>query len=593
MKRFLLILLALMLLSGCAVDEPPVQTTQPPAPTEPPSSYIANSAVEQQSGGAVRAYMPSGGKYIGLAVLGNDPVVVTDLSALIMVDAQTGKTKASLKAGESIRTDDITFGHTDQGISYYRSSEREVVVVNASLRQVAKGQLPAELETLPVVSIGAQEAYYCWGKEIRALDLQTGISRIVKSQVCQSLELLNGYFDARVLELQITDDQERISRVYISSENGQTLREDVQIQNLQTWDDQYMAVVKDGIVEQQLFGKKEEAPRNLDTQEQVKALLKMNGAVRYTVDENYLTLYYYDLTTGKQSATVKLLGLSEPVAISCGSDAVWFIASENGNSLLYRWDIAMTPSQDDTQYVFPMFTRENQDTAGLEACKARAQQIFETYGVEILVGEAVKEMTGGYEITDEYQVWAINHTMDILEKTIKTFPQDFFKNSLKSGTVRVGILREIAGDKSMVHFYNAGNAYILLTVDGNVKQNFIHGFGYVMDSKVLGNSRDFDTWDKLNPKGFAYDYNYYQYNEKAEKSEYLTGDTRAFVDAWSMTYPHEDRCRIFVAAMTPDNQEVFASTTMQKKLQRVCDGIREAWDLEKVPTAYPWELYLQ
>ena len=44
MKRFLLILLALMLLTGCGVDEPVQQATQPTQPTEPAGLYIANGA---------------------------------------------------------------------------------------------------------------------------------------------------------------------------------------------------------------------------------------------------------------------------------------------------------------------------------------------------------------------------------------------------------------------------------------------------------------------------------------------------------------------------------------------------------------------
>ena len=60
-----------------------------------------------------------------------------------------------------------------------------------------------------------------------------------------------------------------------------------------------------------------------------------------------------------------------------------------------------------------------------------------------------------------------------------------------------------------------------------------------------------------------------------------------------MTFPHEDRCRIFVTAMAEGNAEVFESETMQKKLQRVCDGIREAWDLEKTTEVFLWEQYLK
>ena len=44
--------------------------------------------------------------------------------------------------------------------------------------------------------------------------------------------------------------------------------------------------------------------------------------------------------------------------------------------------------------------------------------------------------------------------------------------------------------------------------------------------------------------------------------------------------------------MAEENAGVFASETMQKKLRRMCEGIREAYGLEKVKEIFPWEQYL-
>lgn len=592
MKRLIVILLALLMLTGCAQDASEVKDTQPTQPPEPEGIYIANSSVEQQSGGAVRAYLPEAGNYIGLAAMGENVVLVSDLSALTLLEGEKGIIKNTLKAGESIQVDTMDFCYTDAGLSYYRASEREVVLVNSELRQVAKAELPEKVETRPAVSIQNQEAYYCQGKEIRALSLQTGISRIVKTQVCQSLELTGNYFDGSVLALLVTDEQERQKTIYISSETGQTLEEEAELLDLQTWGDSYMTLQKDGVVQQQLFGKKGETPKNLDTKTPMQAMLKMNGAIDCIPEENYLRLDYYDLVSGKLSASIRLMGVSEPIAITCGSRYIWFLASENGSQMLYRWDVTQSPTGDGQDYVFPVYTKENQDTAGLQACRERAKTIFDTYGVNILVGADALEMAGGYILEEEYQVHAVNMVMDELEKVFALFPQDFLRTSVKNGEIRIGIVRSISDDKNMVQFYNSGHAYIILAVDGNIRQNFIHGFGYVMDSHVLGNSRDFDKWNKLNPSKFEYDYSYYLYTQK-DDSPYLAGEERAFVDAWSMTFPHEDRCRIFVTAMAEGNAEVFESETMQKKLQRVCDGIREAWDLEKSTEVFLWEQYLK
>lgn len=59
-----------------------------------------------------------------------------------------------------------------------------------------------------------------------------------------------------------------------------------------------------------------------------------------------------------------------------------------------------------------------------------------------------------------------------------------------------------------------------------------------------------------------------------------------------MTFPKEDRARIFENAMLPGNAELFASQTMQRKLRAVCESIRDAYGLRKWEETFPWEQYL-
>ena len=59
-----------------------------------------------------------------------------------------------------------------------------------------------------------------------------------------------------------------------------------------------------------------------------------------------------------------------------------------------------------------------------------------------------------------------------------------------------------------------------------------------------------------------------------------------------MRSPVEDRCSIFQYAMRPDGASMFTGAAMQAKLCRLCEGIREAYGLEKVDQSLPWEQYL-
>ena len=101
----------------------------------------------------------------------------------------------------------------------------------------------------------------------------------------------------------------------------------------------------------------------------------------------------------------------------------------------------------------------------------------------------------------------------------------------------------------------------------------------------------YDRWDELNPKGFAYDYDYIT-NMTRDGSAYLQDSNRYFIDTYSMSFPKEDRARIMEYAMTEGNEFYFQSTAMQAKLLALCQGIREAFGLRKSPETFLWEQYL-
>jgi len=60
-----------------------------------------------------------------------------------------------------------------------------------------------------------------------------------------------------------------------------------------------------------------------------------------------------------------------------------------------------------------------------------------------------------------------------------------------------------------------------------------------------------------------------------------------------MSFPSEDRARIFYYAMTEGNEELFTSSTLQAKLKTLCEGIREAYGWQKESQVFPWEQYLE
>jgi hypothetical protein len=113
-----------------------------------------------------------------------------------------------------------------------------------------------------------------------------------------------------------------------------------------------------------------------------------------------------------------------------------------------------------------------------------------------------------------------------------------------------------------------------------------------MDTFLFNNTSDLDQWDERNPKGFRYDLNETDYLNRQDDA-LLTGDKRAFVDSFSMSYPIEDRAAIFQWAMSSDGAEVFASKTMQQKLETLCKAIRNACGWKKSEEVFLWEQHLE
>ena len=104
MKRLVLILLVVCLLTGCGPQgELPSAEKEAQAETSKAVNiYIANSSVEQQTEGAVKVYVPEDATYIGMATMGDKVVLASDLTELILMDAESGDLGASIKVGETI-----------------------------------------------------------------------------------------------------------------------------------------------------------------------------------------------------------------------------------------------------------------------------------------------------------------------------------------------------------------------------------------------------------------------------------------------------------------------------------------------------------
>ena len=585
MKRILPLLLTALLLTGCGSTQVPdtaVQETQAPtvATVEQVSLYDIDSEAEQQTGGAVRAYPLGDDAETELVLMGDRLLVVFDDGILTALQGEKCEVAATGMGSFSQNRGPGELAAWNGSVLYFEQESREVVLLDAHLRESLRVELPEQSQGSPVLQ-SSGEIFYCTNSEIRALNIHTGVSRLVRQHSCVSQELTGSFFGDSIIGCRITDEAGLQRTVYMYAKTGEVVQTDAAGFAMTTWENRYFASHTDG-QPQYVFGTTDTEPMCLySAEETVVSVLSMNGAVGYTAAEDGLHLYFYDLASGHRTSEVVLPQVSAPQSVISDGSYVWFTAE----GVLYRWDVAMTTVADETVYTELRYTRENPNTEGLAQCQSRVQKLRDTYGISLYIWQEAAEQTADYTAEEEYRVSVTNDALDQIEALLQQFPENFVKDI---GDVSFYMVKELEDGQPHKQYWEGASCRVAFSTKEPAK-SFLIGLGAALDTKILGNSREFDDWDKLNPKGFKYTYDYEKNAQRETVKKYLD----AFINQDSMSFPTEDRSRIFAYAILPEGAEYFTHDDLQDKLIRVCEGIREAYDWEESTTIFPWEQYLE
>ena len=338
-------------------------------------------------------------------------------------------------------------------------------------------------------------------------------------------------------------------------------------------------------MQQKMFGARGGEIMSLDVQQDTLVpVLAKNGVVRYEQTESGLFLEYYDLAEGRITAQATLPGVEGVTTIVSGETYVWILSGQT----LYRWDTAMYLVEGSPVCTSHRYTADAPDTEGLAQCRSRADQLARDYGFTLQIWEEAAAGGKNYGAVAEYQVSTIGNMLDEVEAVLAKLPKDFLPIT---GSVRVCLVRSLEDGENCALYWANGTCHVILTCN-DVTNSLLWGLGNAVDSHVLGNSFDYDTWEELNPWWFDYTYDYEENLQRSDPDQFLEGDDRAFTDITAMSFPTEDRSRLFANAMLEDNAEMFASDTMQKKLRAICIAIREAYGWEDSTEIFTWEQYL-
>jgi len=624
MKRLVALFLALlMMLCGCGsnVSDPTQQessvTTTPSTEAIPPARpdfglYEPDSTVETQTGGAVKYYPLDGVDHYAVEQMGEGLLLFAgdDTTTLTLLREESDPIKVALNC--YLYPDGCTLRINEDGLYYFDNLTSEIVTMRSDLQEISRIPMPEDFVASPVLSSDGKRAYYFSSSALRCFELDTGISRLLRDSSFVVQEVWDIHFNDTVLECFALDGDQNLC-MFVSTQTGELLESYNTYPELETAGDRYFAEHFDGHLSQYLTGERGDKLLSLQpghSEIMIKPMLGVGGVLGIDYDDTGVALNYYDLDSGLCSAQIRLEGLDLPVWTMADQSTglIWVLAHDLNRTTqaMYCWDITLSPGENETTYLTPYYTASEPDKAGLAEIAKQAKALGEKYGVRIRVWEeAGKIQPDDYTFELEYLVPVYEEYLPALEKTLSAFPEGFLKKLGKSsanGVLTISLVRGLYGNNALgslttatgIHFWHDGSGYIAIPIMGEVEmdQSLFHEIFHAIDSYVMAECVAYDNWPDLNPAGFFYDYSYVT-NQFREDYQYLEVETRAFIDMYSMSYPKEDRARIFEFAMMEGNESFFQSDIMQVKLKTLCKGIREAFKLKKYTEPLPWEQYLK
>ena len=607
-----LVLVLVLLLCGCAQ-----QTVTTPETTGSPSNdivsgadhsveYVPDSAVEQATSGAVRSYALSHGGYYGC--------VMHD-GALVLLCQQNGAGELTIyktNPMEKMHAADLGTGAdftmskmqiSQLGLTYFNYESKEIVFLNNAFTETGRMRLGEDLQGEAWVSPDWKTAFYCTSQGICAMDLQTGISRLLREQNAFAQRIAGVFGDGKALlyDLEIEEGQKEL--LLVDAQSGMVLYKDDSLRGLTTNGQDYFFDQNVRGVQSLRFGTGAEhfALWPVENDAQATMLFESKAVVMTQTLEDQTNLAYYDLTTGKRTATVTLPGVTEVWSIATGAtNEVWFLGADTeATQTLYRWDLTKSQTTDEAVYTAPWYTLETPDSEGLVQVQLKATEIGRKFGVEILVwNDAVSLAPADQFFTAEHMTQLYEYYLPKLEEALSIFPKEIFKQTSKN-KLRIVLLHEIAGEPAWgtlaqtdrSQFWKGDVPVVALTLNDNFERNVYHSIYLYIEARLLSKSSALYEWYRMNPSKFEYDNSYIKNLERTDMTYIDGGTKRYFIDLFSMSYAKEDRATIFEYACMSENQELFKNSVLQEKLRRICKGIREAYGLKKVETEFLWEQY--
>jgi len=592
-------------------ETPPLATVPVVAETEPVRMYAPDHPLEQAHQGALRVYPLTTRKTLGLRSLGDDLLLFSGYGSttLTRLTGEELTLSVSKALDFELNSRDPSVQIHENGLSYYDPERWQTVVLNSSLEPVGHHVFTENIQGSAILSADQGTIYYCTADALRAWELESNIHRTVKELSYDQQVMTGLHLEDTVLQCRIQDGSS-IRTLFLDARTGKILAIRDGDVHLMTREDSYYAALPDGGVEQLVFGTVGEQPQILYPEDlagenfllpEIRAIVTASE----TADQDVM-LCCYSLNSGTLLSRLTLPAFQVPKNIIATPEGDVYILVYDPDSdcdTVYRWDITaeiFAPQKSKGKSYTTAYPDTAQDTPeALAQCRDYAAQLSQRHGIQIRVlEEAAAIQPWDYRFEAETSTRILMQELQLLDQRLSQYPQAILEKTGShfsglnlclvhriTGTADSGSLSTATG----VQFLDGTDAYVVIATGKYSQQALYHELFHVMETRILNKSSALDQWNDLNPQDFVYTMGS---EDLRGFEDYLSGESQAFVDSYSMTYPKEDRARIFENAMLPGNQALFAAPIMQAKLNALCRGIRQAYGLNKSADTFPWEQYL-